>query len=96
MGWVDFWNKGIIESIKLKNLSNFEQGGPILKEAQTRPISRRIENDYKKSDTRTEIIVDKNRLERWKATGVVAIADCNLKVFLFNNPGCCDDSGSLL
>ncbi|XVE58987.1 hypothetical protein DITRI_Ditri05aG0007900 [Diplodiscus trichospermus] len=53
-------------------------GGPILKEAQTRPISR-TENDYKKSNARTEIIMDKSRLERWKATGVVALADCNLK-----------------
>ncbi|XP_022732094.1 LRR repeats and ubiquitin-like domain-containing protein At2g30105 isoform X2 [Durio zibethinus] len=53
-------------------------GGPILKEAQTRPISRTV-IDYKKSDARTEITMDKNRLERWKATGVIALADCNLK-----------------
>ncbi|OMO82889.1 Ubiquitin [Corchorus capsularis] len=52
-------------------------GGPILKEAQTRP--RRTENDYKRTDARTEVIMDKNRLERWKATGVVALAECNLK-----------------
>ncbi|XVF46210.1 hypothetical protein PTKIN_Ptkin03bG0009000 [Pterospermum kingtungense] len=53
-------------------------GGPILKEAQTRPISR-TQNDYKKPDARIEISMDKNCLERWKATGVVALADCNLK-----------------
>ncbi|XP_017982612.1 PREDICTED: LRR repeats and ubiquitin-like domain-containing protein At2g30105 [Theobroma cacao] len=54
-------------------------GGPLLKEAQTRPISRRSEDEYKKSDARSEVFMDKNRLERWKATGVVALAECNLK-----------------
>ncbi|GMJ08900.1 hypothetical protein like AT2G30105 [Hibiscus trionum] len=54
-------------------------GGPILKEAQTRPISRMKETEHKRSDTRSEIIMDKSRLERWKATGVIALAECNLK-----------------
>ncbi|XP_022732095.1 LRR repeats and ubiquitin-like domain-containing protein At2g30105 isoform X3 [Durio zibethinus] len=63
-------------------------GGPILKEAQTRPISRTV-IDYKKSDARTEITMDKNRLERWKATGVIALADCNLKNKLFLLFGFC-------
>ncbi|XVF20354.1 hypothetical protein REPUB_Repub11eG0191000 [Reevesia pubescens] len=67
----------VINGAKLMLMAS--QGrGPILKEAQTRPISK-TENDYKKSEARTEIIMDKNRLERWKATGVVALADCNLK-----------------
>lgn len=58
-----------------------EQGGPILKEAQTRPISRGKETEYKRPDTRNEIVMEKDCLQRWKTTGVIALADCNLKVF---------------
>ncbi|KAG4155930.1 hypothetical protein ERO13_D03G141400v2 [Gossypium hirsutum] len=54
-------------------------GGPILKEAQTRPISRGKETEYKRPDARTEIVMEKDRLQRWKTTGVIALADCNLK-----------------
>ncbi|GKV08407.1 hypothetical protein SLEP1_g20039 [Rubroshorea leprosula] len=53
-------------------------GGPILKDAPTRPISR-TENDYKKTGKAVEVVVDKNRSERWKATGVIALSECNLK-----------------
>ncbi|TYJ41717.1 hypothetical protein E1A91_A03G040400v1 [Gossypium mustelinum] len=50
-------------------------GGPILKEAQTRPISRGKETEYKRHDARTEIVMEKDRLQRWKTTGVIALAD---------------------
>ncbi|PKI51287.1 LRR repeats and ubiquitin-like domain-containing protein At2g30105 [Punica granatum] len=52
--------------------------GPILKEARTRPIRR--DNDACNAAKQKMVThVDKTRLERWKATGVVALADCNLK-----------------
>ncbi|CAN6693046.1 unnamed protein product [Malus baccata var. baccata] len=51
---------------------------PILKQAQTCPIPR-----FKIVDTlgkeKTEVRVDKNRLDRWKATGVIGLSDYNLK-----------------
>ncbi|KAK9998302.1 hypothetical protein SO802_017905 [Lithocarpus litseifolius] len=47
--------------------------GPILKQAQSVP--RRVDNKLEKP----QVPVDKNRLERWKATGVVALSQCNLK-----------------
>ncbi|KAJ4840512.1 hypothetical protein Tsubulata_000451 [Turnera subulata] len=49
--------------------------GPILKEAKTRPIIRTNTSDKMPK----EVPVDKNRLSRWKVTGVIALAECNLK-----------------
>lgn len=57
----------------------FEQDGPILKDAKTRPISRdNLAN--KMVSQKTEFSIDKNCLERWKVTGVIALAECKLKV----------------
>ncbi|KAM3691506.1 hypothetical protein ACJW31_08G020500 [Castanea mollissima] len=50
--------------------------GPILKQAQSEP--RRVDNANTKLE-KPQVPVDKNRLERWKATGVVALSQCNLK-----------------
>lgn len=55
----------------------FEQEGPVFKEAQTRIISR---NTAVVKDNK-EVPIGKNSLERWKATGVIALAECNLKVW---------------
>ncbi|CAN1201129.1 LRR repeats and ubiquitin-like domain-containing protein At2g30105 [Linum perenne] len=53
-------------------------GGPVLKNAASRPISR------EKASTLTgkgkTIAPDKSQLERWKSTGVIALAECNLKM----------------
>ncbi|CAN1856167.1 LRR repeats and ubiquitin-like domain-containing protein At2g30105, partial [Linum perenne] len=53
-------------------------GGPVLKNAASRPISR------EKASTLTgkgkTITPDKSQLERWKSTGVIALAECNLKM----------------
>lgn len=57
-----------------------EQEGPVLKEASTRPISRTVVSD-KVELTRPGLLVDKNRTDRWKATGVIALAQANLKVY---------------
>ncbi|KAM1205099.1 hypothetical protein ACFX2G_006039 [Malus domestica] len=51
---------------------------PILKQAQTCPIPRfKIVDSLGKE--KTEVRVDKNRLDRWKASGVIALSDYNLK-----------------
>ncbi|RXH84911.1 hypothetical protein DVH24_041679 [Malus domestica] len=51
---------------------------PILKQAQTCPIPRlKIVDTLGKE--KTEVRVDKNRLDRWKASGVIALSDYNLK-----------------
>lgn len=57
------------------------QDGPILKQAQSVP--RRVDNANTKLE-KPQVPVDKNRLERWKATGVVALSQCNLKVPIIN------------
>ncbi|KAK4764506.1 hypothetical protein SAY87_013944 [Trapa incisa] len=51
--------------------------GPILKEARSRPI-RRSSNAGIAEKQKMAVSVDKTRLDRWKATGVVALAECNL------------------
>lgn len=69
----------------------FGQDGPILKEARTRPI-RRSDDAGSASKQKMAVRVDKARLERWKATGVVALAESNLMVKI--RTGCyffCED-----
>ncbi|KAF5446671.1 hypothetical protein F2P56_032280 [Juglans regia] len=52
--------------------------GPILKDARTVP--RRVDNaNNKMVNEKLQVPVDKNRLERWKVTGVVALSESNLK-----------------
>lgn len=57
-----------------------EQEGPVLKEASTRPISRTVVSD-KVDQRKPSLLVDKKRTDRWKATGVIALAQANLKVY---------------
>ncbi|KAJ8749728.1 hypothetical protein K2173_012279 [Erythroxylum novogranatense] len=52
--------------------------GPILKEAKSQPISRAITNSKPMNET-SAVGVDKNRLERWKVTGVIGLSRSNLK-----------------
>ncbi|CAI0399929.1 unnamed protein product [Linum tenue] len=59
--------------------------GPILKNAATRPISR---DKMPITEKGKAIVPDKNRLERWKSTGVIALAECNLKVMPDDIWGC--------
>nr|VDD13956.1 unnamed protein product [Brassica oleracea] len=61
--------------IMLMASQGLHQGeGPVLKEASTRPISRTVVDQNKPG-----LVVDKNRADRWKATGVIALAQANLK-----------------
>ncbi|KAJ6777411.1 LEUCINE-RICH REPEAT-CONTAINING [Salix koriyanagi] len=53
--------------------------GPILKDAKTRPISRANTSINKTVNEKFEVLIDKNRVERWKVTGVIGLADSNLK-----------------
>ncbi|XP_012078954.1 LRR repeats and ubiquitin-like domain-containing protein At2g30105 isoform X2 [Jatropha curcas] len=65
--------------IMLMASQGLHQGdGPILKDAMTRPILR-ANGTNKMGNQNAQVSVDKNRLERWKVTGVIALAECNLK-----------------
>lgn len=55
-------------------------GGPILKEAPTRPILREAAHANPKGNKRSEVFIDKGHLDRWKLTGVIALSECQLKV----------------
>lgn len=62
-------------------LADFEflvQDGPILKKAQVAPKVRKDSNSGSSNDLKK--IPVKNRLDRWKATGVIALSECNLEV----------------
>ncbi|XP_028768978.1 LRR repeats and ubiquitin-like domain-containing protein At2g30105 isoform X1 [Neltuma alba] len=51
--------------------------GPILKKAEAVPRTRRDNRSSLSSDAKKLPV--KNRLERWTATGVIALSECNLK-----------------
>ncbi|EEF35775.1 leucine-rich repeat containing protein, putative [Ricinus communis] len=55
-------------------------GGPMLKDAKARPILRTNATNNKTVNQKAEVFVYKNHLERWKVTGVIALAECNLQV----------------
>ncbi|KAK4363712.1 hypothetical protein RND71_018953 [Anisodus tanguticus] len=55
--------------------------GPIRKEASTLPTVRRMPEAMKPKRDVPQVPVVKSQLERWKATGVVALSECNLKIF---------------
>ncbi|KAK7387263.1 hypothetical protein VNO78_27921 [Psophocarpus tetragonolobus] len=55
----------------------FQGDGPILKKAQVVPKSRKDIHSSSSNDIKK--IPVKNRLDRWKATGVVALSECNLE-----------------
>ncbi|KGN47055.1 LRR repeats and ubiquitin-like domain-containing protein At2g30105 [Cucumis sativus] len=69
--------------------------GPILREARTRPRERSVQNASKLVDEKQRVPVDKSRFERWKATGVIALSDCNLKV-IPNEVWSCETSARVL
>ncbi|XP_062086596.1 LRR repeats and ubiquitin-like domain-containing protein At2g30105 [Humulus lupulus] len=65
--------------IMLMASQGLHQGdGPVLKQAQTRPVSR-AGNAYKSAKESKPIDADKSRQDRWKATGVIALSECNLQ-----------------
>ncbi|KAG7010492.1 LRR repeats and ubiquitin-like domain-containing protein [Cucurbita argyrosperma subsp. argyrosperma] len=70
-------------------------GGPILREAKPRPRERSIQNENKLVDVKQRVSVDKSRLERWKATGVIALSDSNLKA-IPNEVWSCETSARVL
>lgn len=53
-----------------------------MREARTRPRERSTRNANNFVDEKQRDIVDKSRIERWKAFGVIALSDCNLKVYI--------------
>lgn len=69
--------------IMLMASQGLHQGdGPVLKQAQTRPVSRagyasKLATEQLK-DQKPDAL-DKNRWERFKTTGVIALSECNLK-----------------
>ncbi|KAL0537337.1 hypothetical protein IC582_026315 [Cucumis melo] len=69
--------------------------GPILREARTRSRERSMQNASKLVDEKQRLSVDKSRYERWKATGVIALSDCNLKV-IPNEVWSCETSARVL
>ncbi|XP_038900566.1 LRR repeats and ubiquitin-like domain-containing protein At2g30105 [Benincasa hispida] len=69
--------------------------GPIQREARTRPRERSMQNATKLVDEKQRVSVDKSRFERWKATGVIALSDCNLKA-IPNEVWSCETSARVL
>ncbi|KAE8729085.1 LRR repeats and ubiquitin-like domain-containing protein [Hibiscus syriacus] len=83
-----FKGKLLVDAMTLKESEVMNGAKLMLMTSQGRTYSKRSSNsayfkdegtEYKRSDARTEIIMDKSRLERWKTTGVIALADYNLK-----------------
>jgi hypothetical protein len=71
-----------IRKLQLVDFLCFVQDGPVLKKAQVVPSSRKDSHSTSSSDMKK--IPVKNRSERWKITGVVALSECNLEVI--NSP----------
>uniref|UniRef100_A0A3Q7GQS4 Ubiquitin-like domain-containing protein n=1 Tax=Solanum lycopersicum TaxID=4081 RepID=A0A3Q7GQS4_SOLLC len=67
--------------IMLMASQGLHQGdGPIRKEASNFPTARRMPEAMRPKRDVPQVPVVKSQLERWKATGVVALSECNLKV----------------
>ncbi|KAL6967718.1 hypothetical protein U1Q18_033527 [Sarracenia purpurea var. burkii] len=65
--------------IMLMASQGLHQGdGPIRKEAPASSNLRRMANASEGRDKR-DVTVGKNQFERWKATGVIALSECNLR-----------------
>ncbi|XP_057430647.1 LRR repeats and ubiquitin-like domain-containing protein At2g30105 isoform X2 [Lotus japonicus] len=60
----------------------YQGDGPILKKAQVAPKVRKDSNSGSSNDLKK--IPVKNRLDRWKATGVIALSECNLEKLFIN------------
>ncbi|KAK3019356.1 hypothetical protein RJ639_003887 [Escallonia herrerae] len=66
--------------IMLMASQGLHQGdGPIKKEAPAVSNLRRMAEVRKEKKEKPDIAVEKSQLERWKATGVVALSACDLK-----------------
>ncbi|KAF8018788.1 hypothetical protein BT93_H3628 [Corymbia citriodora subsp. variegata] len=70
-------------------------GGPILKAAQAQPIIRGTNRSYNVAKEKAVATVDKTHLERWKLTGVVALAERNLE-FIPDEVWACGPSTRIL
>lgn len=67
--------------IMLMASQGLHQGdGPIKKEMPAPSNLRRNANANQVKEKR-EVTVEKSRTERWKATGVIALSECNLRVY---------------
>ncbi|CAJ2640352.1 unnamed protein product [Trifolium pratense] len=55
----------------------YQGDGPVLKKAQVVPSSRKDSHSASRSDMKKVPV--KNRSERWKVTGVIALSECNLE-----------------
>ncbi|CAL5202580.1 unnamed protein product [Lathyrus oleraceus] len=55
----------------------YQGDGPVLKKTQVVPKSRKDNQSSSSSDAKKVLV--KNRSERWKVTGVVALSECNLE-----------------
>ncbi|KAK7305450.1 hypothetical protein VNO77_43356 [Canavalia gladiata] len=71
----------------------YQGDGPILKKAQVVPRLRKASHSGSSNDL--EKIPVKNRLERWKATGVIALSECNLEA-IPNEVWVCGSSARVL
>ncbi|CAN4102189.1 unnamed protein product [Withania somnifera] len=66
--------------IMLMASQGLHQGdGPIRKEASNLPTARRMPETMRPKRDASQVPVVKSQLERWKATGVIALSECNLK-----------------
>lgn len=59
-----------------------EQDGPIKKEAAVMPSVRMLADTADRKKEKSGDSVKKNQVERWKAIGVIALADCGLTVHI--------------
>ncbi|XP_027334080.1 LRR repeats and ubiquitin-like domain-containing protein At2g30105 isoform X2 [Abrus precatorius] len=64
--------------------------GPVLKNAQVVPRLRKDSHPDSSNDMKKFPV--KNRLERWKATGVIALSECNLEKLFINANDIVDES----
>ncbi|XP_050221310.1 LRR repeats and ubiquitin-like domain-containing protein At2g30105 [Mercurialis annua] len=54
--------------------------GPILEDAKPRPISRANVTNDKTVNPKAEVSIEKFHLDRWKLTGIIPLAESNLKL----------------
>ncbi|KZT75450.1 LRR repeats and ubiquitin-like domain-containing protein [Dorcoceras hygrometricum] len=57
-----------------------EQDGPIKKEVVVMPSDRMVADTADRKKEKNGESVKKSQVERWKAIGVIALADCHLTV----------------
>ncbi|KAL0419230.1 UNVERIFIED_CONTAM: Plant intracellular Ras-group-related LRR protein 8 [Sesamum radiatum] len=69
-----------LTNVLLEAKSSSSKDGPVKKEAVTLPSVRRVNDITRGKKEKSEGSVTKSQLERWKATGVIALSDCGLTV----------------